>query len=186
MFSLAILIGLIAPYTSKLQSIPAPQKRTLLEIQFSGAAHGVVDIALYLHKAPKTCAQIINLTNSGFYDRQKVFKVINSPRPFLVQMGDPLTKLGLTNPEIGTGGSGVKVPYENSGIKMTKGTVVLATRPGDPNSGDSQFFILLGDYQNLLGKSATVFGSVVKGLKIVEKLQIGDEIDSARIIAPHS
>ena len=169
-----------------MQSTIDYSKSTILEIQFSGISHGIVDILLHVRKAPLACHQIERLTNTGFYNRQKVFKVINLPKPFLVQMGDPLTKQGLQSPEVGTKGSGQRVPYEDSGYHMIKGAVALATLPGKPNSGDSQFFILLGDYHNLLDHTATVFGQVIKGMSVVENLHVGDEIDSARIIAPHS
>ena len=60
--------------------------------------------------------------------------------------------------------------------------VVLATVDGNRDSGDSQFYILLADYDNLLQGTGTVFGRVVLGMEAVDKIELGDKILSAQIL----
>jgi|GEM_PF-543696 len=163
--------------------VPLPNE-TVLEIQFSGQGHGVVDVLLHTATAPKTCQHIEALTSRGFYNEQRIFKVIDSPKPFLVQFGDPSTKVGSIGKPTSIPRSSIQMSYEDSGFAQETGAVALATLAGDPNSGDCQIYILLGNYQGLLAKSATVFGKVVFGMDVVQKLRIGDVIDSARIIEP--
>ena len=68
---------------------------------------GRVLIELYPDKAPKTVAHFLGLVRSGFYNGVLFHRVENTPRPFVVMTGDPLSKtLPLTDARIGTGGSG--------------------------------------------------------------------------------
>ena len=146
------------------------------------AGRGDVYIRLDTKKAPKTTAHISSLVERKFYDNQKFFKVIKSPKPFLVQFGDPGSKTKKMNdPSLGNGGSGKTIPYENTGRKNVRGAVGLAAKEGDPNSGDSQFYILLGDYAFLEGQY-TVFGEVVQGMNIVDNVRLGDKVTSVTII----
>src|SRR6476619_2226297 len=102
---------------------------------------GTFTITLYTDKAPKTTSQIMRLAKSGFYDGQRFHIAIRSPRPYRVQVGDPASKNG--NME-GLGGSGAKVPFEDTGLPNVAGAVGLSHIPDDKNSGDSQFYVLLG------------------------------------------
>jgi cyclophilin family peptidyl-prolyl cis-trans isomerase len=153
---------------------------TVLRLNFEGK--GSVFIKLHTKEAPRTASHIVSLAISGFYDGQKVFRAEKSPKPFIVQMGDPQTKTkNLDDPSIGKGGSGTKIDYEESGYPNDEGAVGLAAILGDKNSGDSQFYILLGRARFLDG-SYTVFGQVVAGMDIVRKLDRGDRITSASIL----
>lgn len=147
------------------------------------AGRGTVQIKLHTKEAPKTTAQIIRLAQNGFYNGQRFFKVDKSPKPFLVQTGDPASKdaANLNKPTMGSGGSGTKVAYEDSGFANEKGAVGLSTMPNDRDSGDSQFYILLGNFPFLNG-SYTVFGKVVSGMDVVEKIERGDVITSVKIV----
>ncbi len=143
---------------------------------------GQVAILLFTKQAPKTTSQIIRLASDGFYNGQKFFKVVKQPRPFLIQTGDPGTKnKAIDDPKIGQGGSGTRVPYEDSGIPNVEGSVGLSTLPNDRDSGDSQFYILLGPAKFLDG-SYTVFGKVVSGMDVVRSVELGDQVTSASII----
>ncbi len=163
------------------QTVQPKAGETLLVLEI--ANRGTVQIHLHTKEAPKTTAQIIRLTNNGFYNGQRFFKVDKSPKPFLVQTGDPASRdaANLDRPTIGTGGSGTKVAYEDSGFLNERGSVGLSTMPNDKNSGDSQFYILLGNYPFLDG-NYTVFGKVVSGMNVVDKLEKGDVITSAKIV----
>jgi cyclophilin family peptidyl-prolyl cis-trans isomerase len=80
---------------------------------------------------------------------------------------------------MGSGGSGARVPYEDSGLPNDTGYVGLSTLPRDRDSGDSQFYILLGPSRFLDGQY-TVFGRVTQGMDVVRSIQLGDRITSIR------
>lgn len=161
------------------QAKPQPgQTLLVLDIQ----NRGQVVILLYTKEAPKATAQITRLASQGFYNGQKFFKVVKDPRPFLIQTGDPGSKTkSPDDPTLGTGGSGTKVPFEDSGFPNVEGAVGLSTLPNDRDSGDSQFYILLGPARFLDG-SYTVFGKVVSGMEAVRAVQLGDKVTSATIV----
>lgn len=146
------------------------------------AGRGSVYIKLHTKEAPKTTSQIIRLVQNGFYNGQRFFKVDKSPKPFLVQTGDPASRDAgnIGKPTLGTGGSGTRVAYEDSGFLNETGAVGLSTMPNNRDSGDSQFYILLGNFPFLDG-SYTVFGKVVQGMDVVNRIERGDVITSARI-----
>lgn len=163
------------------QSSYAPkQGETVLRINIDGK--GSIYIKLHTKEAPRTTSQIIELANEGFYNGQRVFRSEKSPRPFMIQMGDPNTKTKpIDDPTIGSGGSGRKIPYEDSGFLNEEGSVGLAAIPGDKNSGDSQFYILLARARILDG-SYTVFGKVVAGMDVVRKVERNDRISTVTVL----
>ena len=72
----------------------------------------------------------------------------------------------------GTGGSGTKIPAEFSNEPHVRGTVSMA-RSSDPNSADSQFFIVF-KRSNWLDGQYTVWGKVTEGMSVVDKIKRGD------------
>ena len=143
---------------------------------------GQVAILMHTKEAPKTTSQVIKLVQQGFYNGQKFFKVVKQPKPFLIQTGDPASKTkSETDPSLGSGGSGTSVPFEDSGFPNVEGAVGLSTLPKDRDSGDSQFYILLGPARFLDG-SYTVFGKVVAGMDVVRAVELGDKVTSATIV----
>ncbi len=174
---LLVLAGLAALAIS--QYTPKPGE-TVIKIAVEG--RGNVFIKLHTKEAPKATSQIISLVNEKFYDGQKVFRAEKTPKPFMVQMGDPQTKTkDVDDPTIGSGGSGRKVAFEDSGFSNDEGAVGLAAIPGDRNSGDSQFYILLTRARFLDG-NYTVFGQVVNGMEVVKKIERGDRITNVTIV----
>ncbi|MBX3097528.1 MAG: peptidylprolyl isomerase [Fimbriimonadaceae bacterium] len=139
---------------------------------------GTIVIELNTEKAPKAANHIAGLARRNFYDGQRFFRVVKEPRPFLIQTGDPASRDNLD--AAGTGGSGARIPYEESGLPYEAGYVGLATLPNDKDSGDSQFFILLGPASFLQGQY-TIFGRVTQGMDVVQAIQRGDRITSVRI-----
>ncbi|WP_207478662.1 peptidylprolyl isomerase [Arenibaculum pallidiluteum] len=122
---------------------------------------GRVVIELRPDLAPKHVARIKELTRQGFYDGLKFHRVIEG---FMAQTGDPRGD--------GTGGSGQKLPAEfNRSAKHVRGTVSMA-RAADPNSGDSQFFIVFAAASHLDGQY-TVWGQVVEGMEFVDGIKKG-------------
>src|SRR4051812_47135560 len=86
--------------------------RLRLEIE----GKGVVLIRLYPDKAPKAVSHIVKLAKAGFYDGLRFHRADRQPRPYLVQVGDPQSKSGnLDAADMGTKGTGTKIPFEDSG-----------------------------------------------------------------------
>jgi len=154
---------------------------TVLKLAVEG--RGNIFIKLNTKRAPKTTKHIIDLVKKGFYDRQRFFRVVTSPRPYIVQVGDPATKdKDLDDPSVGQGTTGSKVPYEDTKSHNDVGTVGLAHPDQEPDAGDCQFYINLAQNRFLDG-SYTVFGTVIDGsMPIVTKLQRGDRITKATIL----
>src|SRR5271168_2313299 len=120
---------------------------------------GRVVIEMRQDLAPNTCAQIKALVRRGFYDGVVFHRVIDG---FMVQTGDPT----------GTGGSGHPLRAEFSSEKHVRGTVSMA-RTSDPNSADSQFFIMFAPAPSLDGKY-TIWGNVVSGMEYVDQIKKGE------------
>jgi cyclophilin family peptidyl-prolyl cis-trans isomerase len=111
--------------------------------------------------APKHVARIKELTRQHFYDGLLFHRVIDG---FMAQTGDPKGN--------GTGGSGQKIPAEFSREPFVRGTVGAA-RSQDPNSADSQFFIMFAPTASLNG-AYTVWGRVISGMEFVDKIKKGE------------
>jgi len=181
-FALSILTILAFGATVGLTPATAVAKEQFLVLDIEG--RGTITIQLYADKAPKACAQISGLAQKGFYDGQKFFKVIRSPRPFLAQLGDPQSKTkSITDSNMGNGGTGAKIAFEDSGQRHVKGAVGLAMKPDDSGTlfGDSQFYLMLGNAGFLDGKY-TVFATVTKGLDVLDTVEQGDVIKSVKFV----
>ncbi len=152
------------------------------------AKRGTIVIELYSNAAPKTVAHIVNLVNRKFYDGLLFHRVI---KEFAAQTGDPKSRKidgaklrGLSDIQVsqkfalGNGGSGKTVPLEPK-LAHERGTVGLA-RSTDIDSGDSQFFFNLKANHNL-DVAYCVFGNVIKGLDVMDKIELGDRIVSLRV-----
>lgn len=127
--------------------------------------HGNITFKLYPKHAPNTVTRIVELVKSGFYDGLTFHRVVPN---FVIQGGDPLGD--------GTGGTGRKLKAEFSDLQHIRGTVAMA-RAQNPDSADSQFYIALSTLPHL-DKSYTIFGQVVDGLEILDKVTVGDKIIS--------
>lgn len=134
---------------------------------------GPVVIQLMPDVAPKHVAQIEALAKKGEYNGVAFHRVIDG---FMAQTGDVkfgnLDK-GYDASRAGTGSSDLPdLPAEFSKTPFTRGTVGMA-RAQDPNSANSQFFIMFGDGDFLNGQY-TVVGKVVSGMEFVDKIKRGD------------
>ncbi len=151
---------------------------------------GEFKLELYGDKAPVTVNNFMNLVKDDFYDNVKFHRVIKG---FMIQAGDPLSKDDNMKNRWGTGGSGYNIPDEFvEGLSNVKGTISMANT-GAPNSGGSQFFINVGDNVMLdfnkqpLSSKHPVFGMVIEGLDVIEKIEttptvVGDQPIDAVII----
>ena len=134
--------------------------------------YGAVTIELYTDKAPKHVQRIKDLCDEEFYDGLKFHRVIDN---FMVQTGDP-------NGD-GTGGSAKSNLYaEFNDIAHKRGVISMA-RSEDPNSANSQFFIMLSDELYLDGKY-TAFGKVIKGMQFVDMIKKGNPEDNGKVMNP--
>ena len=124
---------------------------------------GCIEVQLYPSAAPKTVANFVNLSQTGFYNNLVWHRIVKG---FVIQTGDPNTKNGGGNRSLwGTGGSGKTVPLEiNSTLHNDYGYLGMA-RSTDPNSGSSQFYINLANNTSLNGQY-TVFGKVISGIDV--------------------
>lgn len=149
-----------------------PENTLILELDT-----GEVTIRLRPDLAPGHVARIKELAREGFYDGVVFHRVIAG---FMAQGGDPTGR--------GTGGS--KKPnlkQEFSAEPHVRGVCSMA-RTNDPNSANSQFFIVFDDAR-FLDKQYTVWGQVVSGMEAVDALPKGEpprnpgKINKARIAA---
>jgi peptidylprolyl isomerase len=132
---------------------------------------GIVEIELLPEIAPNHVARIKELVRQGFYDGLTFHRVIPG---FMAQTGDPKGD--------GTGGSGTKLKAEFSNTPHVRGTVSMA-RAMDPNSADSQFFIVFEDAPHLNGQY-TVFGKVTKGMEHVDQIKKGSSMNNGTVTNP--
>ncbi|MGD0764457.1 MAG: peptidylprolyl isomerase [Roseiarcus sp.] len=134
--------------------------------------HGKIVIRLRPDLAPKHVAQIKKLVKRKFYDGIVFHRVIPG---FMAQTGDPT----------GTGSGGSDLPdlkAEFSDEPFKRGTVGMA-RASDPDSANSQFFICLADVPSLNGQY-TVFGEVVSGMDVVDKIKAGTQENNGAVDNP--
>ncbi|MEZ2132916.1 MULTISPECIES: peptidylprolyl isomerase [unclassified Sinorhizobium] len=133
---------------------------------------GPVVIQLMPDVAPKHVAQIKALASKGEYDNVAFHRVIEG---FMAQTGDVKygnMEKGYDPSLAGTGGSDLPdLPAEFSKVPFARGTVGMA-RSQDPNSANSQFFIMFADGSFLNGQY-TVVGKVVSGMENVDKIKRG-------------
>lgn len=132
---------------------------------------GRVVIEMRPDLAPNHVKRIKELVRRGFYDGLTFHRVIDG---FMVQGGDPSGN--------GSGGSGQKIAAEFSSEHHVRGMVSMA-RAGDPNSADSQFFIMLGDKPGLDGKY-TIWGQVTSGMELVDGIKKGDPAKNGSVTDP--
>jgi peptidylprolyl isomerase len=132
---------------------------------------GRVVIEMRPDLAPATVAQIKALVRQGFYDGIVFHRVIDG---FMAQTGDPKGD--------GTGGSGHKLKAEFSNEKHVRGVVSMA-RASDPDSADSQFFIMFGPAPSLDGKY-TIWGKVTSGMEYIDQIKKGDAARNGAVTNP--
>lgn len=120
---------------------------------------GIIQLKIY-PEASMAASNFILLSANGFYDGLKFHRV--EPN-FVIQGGDPLGD--------GTGGPGYQFPDEAFIGDYVKGVVAMANAGSDTNG--SQFFIMLSDHPEL-PKKYTIFGQVIAGMDVVEKIAVGD------------
>ena len=158
---LALVFAIMCAASASAQTLPAgldPQNTLVLD-----TTQGRIFIKLRNDIAPNHAQRLKQLARDHFYDDVPFHRVIDG---FMAQTGDGQNRNG-------TGGS--KYPAlkaEFSSVPYTRGVVGMA-RTSDPNSANSQFFIMFAPNTHLNGQY-TVVGEVVRGMDVVDKLKRGE------------
>jgi peptidylprolyl isomerase len=171
MYKLAAVLALIG----------GPAFAVGLDITVAGEANGVIHVELNEAGAPNHVAQIVALANAGAYDGVVFHRVIDG---FMAQTGD--VQYGRAGGDLamaGMGGSEMPdLAAEFSDIPFERGTVGMA-RAQDPDSANSQFFIMFapGDFLN---GQYTVVGQVTSGLEVLDAIKRGEGDNGSVIGTP--
>ncbi len=159
-----------ATLPTTLPPAPALEPENTLHLDLSTG--GRVSIQLRADLAPKHVERIKTLARQGFYNGLVFHRVIEG---FMAQTGDPTGT--------GSGGSDMPdLPAEFSDVPFTRGVVGMA-RTADPNSANSQFFIMLDDAPHLNGQY-TVVGEVTEGMETIDAIKKGDEAQNGMVSDP--
>ena len=133
-------------------------------VTLSVQGFGDIKVELYDEDAPKTVENFLRLTSKGYYDGVTFHRV---SKGFVIQGGDPTgTGSGGESAWGGTFEDELNADTASYKAGYVKGVLAMANR--GPNTNSSQFFIMLGDVP--LPHSYTIFGKVVAGLDVVDKI----------------
>jgi peptidyl-prolyl cis-trans isomerase B (cyclophilin B) len=175
-FALVVLIGLTVaiahaqtrkapatapvPFTTALTLEQMAHKQAVVE-----TTRGTFVIALLADVAPNHVGYFMKLAQDGAYIGTTFHRAV---RMGIVQGGDPLSKDPSKASLVGTGGFGALKAEFNS-TPMARGAVAAVLQPGRPDSGGAQFFIAVSDQLALNGQY-TVYGQVIEGLEVVQRI----------------
>lgn len=188
-------------------SIPRLEGMATVEILVNGSP---IRMEIDGTNAPITAGNFVDLVQKGVYDGTAFHRVVREPEPFVVQGGDPQSKDPSVPAQLYGTGSYVDpttglpryVPLEikpeggdivysrtfeeaqvsaSPQLPHRRGAVAMA-RSQMPDSASSQFYVALSDLGFLDGSYA-VFGYVTEGMDVVDTIQQGDVIESARVLS---
>ncbi len=176
--SVAIVAGaaltaliLVALPTAARQTSPGAGPVIVLE-----TVKGAIEIETYPEEAPKTVAQIVALVKRNFYHGLRFHRAEYS----LIQVGDPTTRNMAMRDWWGRASSGKPIGASEITKKRrhVRGAVSMAYPGTDAKGADSQFFIVTKPHPDFDGKY-TVFGKVIKGMEVVDKIEVTDILKRA-------
>ena len=124
-------------------------------------SEGAIQLELFPEDAPKTVENFTKLAGDGFYDGVSFHRVIPD---FMIQGGDPTGT--------GSGGPGYTFEDEFNDHKLLKGSLAMAN--AGPNTNGSQFFIVTAEECSWLDGKHTVFGRVLEGQEVVDRISGAD------------
>jgi len=186
--------------------LPQLQGDATVEVTVQGQT---ITLAINGKDAPVTAGNFVDLVDQGVYDGTAFHRVVREPSPFVVQGGDPQSQdPNFPVQRLGTGSfvdpktkkpryipleilpegadqaiysKTLKSAQESSPpkLKHTRGAVAMA-RSSSPDSASAQFYFTLADVSFLDGDYA-VFGNVTNGMEVVDQIQQGDRIESAKV-----
>jgi peptidylprolyl isomerase len=162
MIAATLAIATLSMETAMSTAADAQQKLDPENTLYMDLKNGRVVIVLFPDIAPKAVARVKELTREGFYDGTPFHRVIEG---FMAQGGDPTGT--------GTGGSKLPdLPAEFTNQKHFLRGTVGAARTANPNSANSQFFIMFAPSPHLDGQY-TIWGQVVQGMDLVDQIKRG-------------
>lgn len=197
-----------AEAAAPLAQLPQLQGDATIELLIKGQP---ITLAINGKDAPVTAGNFVDLVDQGVYDGTAFHRVVREPSPFVVQGGDPQSQdPNFPVQRLGTGSfvdpktkkpryipleilpegaeqaiysKTLKSAQETSPpkLKHTRGAVAMA-RSNSPDSASAQFYVTLADVGFLDGDYA-VFGKVTDGMEVVDQIQQGDRIESAKVTA---
>lgn len=158
-----------------------PHDNDTLVIEIAGSTSGTIEILLNADMAPEHTKRLKALAKLGSYDGVVFHRVIDG---FMAQTGD--VKFGNKNGSIsqaGLGGSDMAdLKAEFSDQLFVRGVVGMA-RSSNPNSANSQFFIMFDEAAYLNGQY-TIVGRVISGLDVVDTIKKGDQGNNGSVSDP--
>lgn len=187
--------------------LPVLSGKATVEMVVNGST---IVIEVNGEEAPITAGNFVDLVNRGVYNGTVFHRVVREPQPFVVQGGDPQSTDPSVPAQMFGTGSFVDpdtnlpryIPLEikptdreeplysqtfeearvnaNPRLAHTRGAVAMA-RSQAPDSASAQFYFALADLPFLDGSYA-VFGTVTQGMDVVDTIQQGDRIESARVV----
>ncbi len=131
--------------------------------------YGKITLRFFPEVAPGHVKNFVDLAKKGFYNGTIFHRVIPG---FMIQGGDPVTKDPAKRSYYGNGGPGYRIPAEFNSKPHRRGILSMA-RTNDPNGAGSQFFICFDmdpRQEALLDGHYTVFGEVVSGMEVADKI----------------
>jgi peptidyl-prolyl cis-trans isomerase B (cyclophilin B) len=180
--------------TNQFPGLPRLNGKATVDMVVKGKT---ITIELDGTNAPISAGNFVDLVQKGFYNGLTFHRVVRQPQPFVVQGGDP--KGNGSGGYIPAGSSaerripleikprGASTPIYSQVItdvpqlQHKRGAIAMA-RSQSPDSASSQFYFTLADIAFLDGNYA-VFGNITRGLEVIDTIQQGDKITSARVIS---
>jgi peptidylprolyl isomerase len=178
----SLILYVILLFSVFANTVYAADPENIMVIEVEGEANGIIEIQLLPDVAPLHVERIKILARDGLYNDVVFHRVIDG---FMAQTGDvKFGKIkGYKRRYAGQGGSNYPdLDAEFSTLKYEKGTVGMA-RAQNPNSANSQFFIMFNSSPNLDG-NYTVIGNVIKGQDVVNSIKRGAMSDNGSVIDP--
>jgi len=127
---------------------------------------GDIEVEFFTNEAPLTVANFTALAENDFYNGTRFHRVI---KDFMIQGGDPLSKDDALREQWGGGGPGYTFKDEFNENKVVRGALAMAN--AGPNTNGSQFFIVTTQAAPWLDGKHTVFGKVVSGMEVVDRIE---------------
>ena len=157
------------------RAAPAPVVQTV-PVMTIETPRGSIEIRLFRTESPKSVAQILSLVGRNFYRGQRIHRVERT----LVQFGDPRSRDMSWREWWGRSGSGTPIGVAEFNKRTNERGAVGLAHIGDPKYADSQIYILKAAAPNLNGKHVVV-GEVIKGMDVVDKLQVADVLKNVTV-----
>ena len=162
-----VVVVVIATIPEKPKTYSSPPPMTIdTSKQYTATIEtgkGNLVLELFASDVPITVNNFVFLAREGFYDGLTFHRVVREPSPFVVQGGCPVGD--------GTGNPGYR--FDDEITEHTHVTGALSMANSGPNTNGCQFFITLAPQHHLDGKHS-VFGQLIEGMDVLERLEQGD------------